>query len=65
RHTLELDSGTVARIEAVQKKRNIVDYVRVGEVSETVAAETLAFARDVSQSVREWLIENHPELVSE
>ncbi len=34
RHTVQLDAGTVLRIEAVQKKRNVADYVRPGEVSE-------------------------------
>jgi len=62
RYTVEFDADTVLRIEAVQKKRNVADYVRIGEVSESVVAEILALARDVCQRVREWLIENHPKL---
>ena len=62
RHTVEFDADTVLRIEAVQKKRNVADYVRIGEVSESVVAEILALARDVCQRVREGLIENHPKL---
>lgn len=65
RHTVEFDADSVLRIEAVQKKRNVADYVRVGEVSESTAAETSALARNVYQRIREWLIDNHPELVSE
>ncbi len=62
RHTVELDADTVFRIEAVQKKRNVADYVRIGEVSKSAVAEILALARDVCQCVRKWLIENHPNL---
>lgn len=65
RHTVEFDTDTVLRIEAVQKKRNVADYIRIGEVSDSVAEETLALAKGICQSVREWLIENHPELVYE
>jgi len=62
RHTVEFDTDTVLRIEAVQKKQNVADYIRVGEVSESVAAEILALARDVCRRTRGWLIENHPNL---
>ncbi|MCK5585455.1 hypothetical protein KAJ02_05235 [Candidatus Bipolaricaulota bacterium] len=65
RHTVEFDADTALRIEAVQKKRNVADYVRIGEVSESVAAETLALAEDVCGRVREWLIEHHPNLTAE
>ncbi len=64
-HTVEFDADTVLRIEAVQKKRNVADYVRIGEVSESVVAEILALARDVCRRVREWLIENRPNLTTE
>ena len=62
---MEFDADTVLRIEAVQKKRNVADYIRIGEVSESVAAEILALARDVCRRVREWLIENYPNFTTE
>lgn len=65
RHTVEFDADSVLRIEAVQKKRNVADYVRVGEVSESAAAETQVLALDVCQRIREWLIDKHPELATE
>lgn len=61
RYTVEFDSETVARIEAVQKKRNVVDYVRIGEVSDALAKETLALAKSVSGRIRDWLTIIHPE----
>jgi DUF1365 family protein len=65
RHTVKLDADTVLRIEAVQKKRNVADYVRVGEVSDSVADDTLTFTRDVCQRIREWLNDQHEELATE
>ena len=65
RYTVEFDSETVARIEAVQKKRNVVDYVRIGEVSDALAEEILTLAKSVSGRIRDWLIAIHPEFSPE
>ena len=40
----------------------MADYVRISEVAKSAVAEILALARDVCPRVREWLIENHPDL---
>ena len=50
--------------EAVQNKRNVTDYVRIGDLSESAVAEILALAKDICRHTREWLIENYPDLVS-
>jgi hypothetical protein len=65
RYTVEFDSKAVARIEAVQKKRSVADYVRIGEVSDALAEETLALAKSVSGRIRDWLIVIHPEFSPE
>lgn len=64
RHTIHLKPDTLLRIEALQKKRHIADYVRIGEVAETLAAEARALAQDVLSIVRQWLRENHPNLMT-
>jgi len=62
RHTVGIDAATVLRIEAIQKKRNTGDYVRVGEVSESLATETRVFAATLCGEVREWLALEHHDL---
>ena len=49
RYTVGLEPRTVLQIEAIQKKRNTADYVRTGEVSDDLAAETRALAEQVTQ----------------
>ena len=63
RYTVELSPSIVLRIEALQKKRNTADYVRVGGVSDTLAEEARALAGNILGSVRRWLIANHRALL--
>ena len=63
RYTVWLEPRTVLRIEAIQKKRNTADYVRTGEVSDDLAAEARTLAEQVTQSVKRWLAEMHPNLL--
>ena len=44
RYTVGLTPSIVLQIEALQKKRNTADYVRVGDVSDTLADEARALA---------------------
>jgi hypothetical protein len=62
-YTVELTPSIVFQIEALQKKRNTADYVRVGGVSDTLAAEACALARDTLGGVRQWLVTNRPDLL--
>jgi hypothetical protein len=59
RYTIGLAPSVVLQIEALQKKRNIADCVRVGGVSDTLAAEACALAGEIFRSVRQWLVKNH------
>jgi hypothetical protein len=63
RYTVGLAPSVVLQIEALQKKRNTADYVRVGGVSDTLAAEACALAGDLLKSARRWLVKNHPDLL--
>ena len=48
-----------------RRKRNLADYVGVGYVSETEAAELLKEATSVVAQVRQWLHRHYPELMAE
>lgn len=65
RFTVALDSATVLRIEAMSKKRATADYVRVGEVSESMVAEAIEFAENCCERIINWIREQHPKLVTE
>ena len=63
RYTVGLAPSIVLQIEALQKKRNTADYVRVGGVSDALAAEACALAGEIFRSVRQWVITNHQDLL--
>src|SRR2546428_9718366 len=52
-------------LETCRRKRNIVEYDRVGVVTEQDASELAAFCRELRQEVLAWLNKNHPELAPE
>ena len=64
RYTVGLSPSAVLQIEAIQKKCNTADYVRIGELSGELVTEAKALAEQVTQSIRDWLAERHPELLS-
>ncbi len=64
RYTVEFDSAALLQIEAVQKKRNTIDYIRVSKVSDGLTAEAIPLAEEPCESIRGWLLEEHPELYS-
>lgn len=59
--TALLDVATVQQIESMGKKRVMADYVRVGEVSQSMVEEALAFAETCCHRVTDWIRETHPE----
>ena len=61
--TVALDSVTVRQIESMGKKRAVADYVRVGEVSQSMVEEALAFTEDCCRKVTDWIREAHPGLM--
>jgi hypothetical protein len=52
-------------LETCRRKRNIVEYDRVGVVTEKDASELAAFCKELRQEVLAWLNKNHPELAPE
>ncbi len=63
RYTVGLAPSVVLQIEALQKKRNTADYVRVGGVSDALAAVARTLASEILKTVRQWLVKNHPDLL--
>ena len=64
RYTVGFEPADIVKIEAIQKKRHVGEYVRAADVSEGMAEDTQAFARSIQSRIRRWLEENHPELLS-
>ena len=63
--TVGLDAEVLRQIEAMGKKRATADYVRVGEVSDSMVEEALIFGENVCRQVEVWIEEKHPDLMPE
>jgi hypothetical protein len=50
-------------LNACRAKRNLVEYDRVGGVTDQDADELIGFARELKEEVISWLKKNHPGLV--
>jgi hypothetical protein len=50
-------------LETCRRKRNVVEYDRVGDASESDADELRDFIRDFRVAVTDWLRKNHAELL--
>lgn len=62
--TIGLDAKTVNRLDAFRKRRNSAEYDTAGITSDSEAKEMRELARSVSDRVRVWLNEHHPQLVT-
>lgn len=63
--TVGFDVQVLRQIESMGKKRATADYVRVGEVSESMVEEAIAFAESFCGQIIEWIRNAHPDLVAE
>ena len=61
--TAGLDSMTVRQIESMGKKRVMADYTRVGQVSQSMVEEALAFAEDCCRIIEDWIREKHTDAI--
>jgi hypothetical protein len=50
-------------LEACRRKRNVVEYDRVGDASDADARELLDFIADFRTAVHDWLRKHHPHLL--
>ena len=63
--TVKLESMILRQIESMGKKRVVADYVRVGEVSDSMVDESLAFAEGCCQQISDWIRTEHPDQTSD
>jgi len=63
-HTVGLDIRALQKIESMGKKRATADYVRVGEVSESMVREAIAFSEEICEQVTNWIRAEHPTLLN-
>jgi hypothetical protein len=49
-------------LETCRRKRNVVEYDRAGEASDSDAEELLAFVQELTVQVMAWLKQSHPDL---
>ena len=61
--TMKLGAGTIARLNAARRKRNIVDYERVGMVSVREIEKMVTLAKELRAMVVEWLKKNYPDIL--
>ena len=61
--TLQLDAETIEEFNRFRRKRNTIDYERIGAVSEKEMQEMLELARNIRGKLETWLRKNHPELI--
>ena len=64
-YTVGLDNQVLRKIESIGKKRATADYVRMGEVSESMVHDTIAFAEQVCQRIIAWIRVEHPALLAD
>ena len=64
-YTAKLEVPVVQQIESMGKKRAVADYIRVGQVSESMVKETLAFAEGCCQRITDWIRAEYPHLFDE
>ena len=62
--TIKADSGTVLRLDAFRKKRNVSEYNHAGRVTETELKEMIALAVGLRKSVEEGISSKFPVLKS-
>ncbi len=63
RFTINPDSELIITLEAICKKRAIVNYDSAGTVTETEANEAIILAKELRELLTEWFKANHSELL--
>ncbi|HWG52322.1 MAG TPA: hypothetical protein VN677_03380 [Gemmatimonadaceae bacterium] len=62
RFTLGADTDIVEMIDRVRRKRNVINYERVGTTSESEVREMRAIAAQLHDRLITWMKQRHPEL---
>jgi hypothetical protein len=62
-YTVQADRRVVAQLDQLRRKRNVAGYERAGSVSDREAREMAELARQLRETVSDWLAADHPELL--
>jgi len=65
RYTINPDSDIIISLEAISKKRAIVNYDAAGTITEAEVEEALNLSSDLRSSLLDWLKGRFPELINE
>ena len=63
RFTIRAESDIITSLEAISKKRAIVNYDAAGTITEAEFKEAAELAADLKELLMSWLGKNHPELL--
>ena len=61
--TLQLGDETIEEFNRFRRKRNTIDYERIGAVSEREVSEMLELAKNIRSKLEIWLRGNYPDLL--
>jgi hypothetical protein len=59
---LDIGSDTLRKLNEFSKKRNIVEYDRVGATTKKEVAEIIALTKEIKEQTKEWLKKKNPAL---
>ena len=60
---LDISSDTLRKLNEFRKKRNIVEYDRIGATTKKEVAEIIALAKEIKEQTRGWVSKKNPELM--
>lgn len=61
-HTIGLDAARMQTLDAIRRKRNVIDYSG-DEAEQSEVEDAIAAGDALLTDVKQWLARNHPELV--
>jgi len=62
-YTIGANHQLITQLDQFRKKRNLAGYELAGMVSEQEAKEMVALAKTLRANVKDWLRQNHPDLL--
>ncbi len=62
-HSIGAETSVIIKFDQFRKKRNIGGYEQAGTISQQEANEMIELAEELRKRVRQWVADNHPELL--
>ena len=61
--TFGVSEEEIRTLDAYRKKRNIIDYKRLGRTTDTEIQELMELVKNLHNKLAKWISDNHPELL--